>query len=151
MGVRMTLGQFIHRRRKHLHMTQEQLAEKLFVTRTMVSKWEREICLPDYNTVEKIAEVLSVSSDEIISRKEAVINELYDLLADTETSDLMDELNRFLSTLNDRDRSIFVRRYYFLEDSSTIADNYHIKDSLVRTVLMRTRKKLKKYLEVKNK
>jgi len=132
-------------------LTQEQLAEKLFVTRTMVSKWEREICLPDYNTVEKIAEVLSVSPDEIISRKEAVINELYDLLADTETSDLMDELNRFLSTLNDRDRSIFVRRYYFLEDSSTIADNYHIKDSLVRTVLMRTRKKLKKYLEVKNK
>lgn len=132
-------------------LTQEQLAEKLFVTRTMVSKWEREICLPDYNTVEKIAEVLSVSPDEIISRKEAVINELYDLLADTETSELMDELNRFLSTLNDRDRSIFVRRYYFLEDNSTIADNYHIKDSLVRTVLMRTRKKLKKYLEVKNK
>ncbi|MBR6924307.1 MAG: RNA polymerase subunit sigma-70, partial [Oscillospiraceae bacterium] len=52
-----------------------------------------------------------------------------------------------LSTLNSRDRSVFIRRYYYFEDISVIAENYGIKEGNVRTVLMRTRKKFRKYLE----
>ena len=113
----------------------------------MVSKWERDICQPDYNTVVKIAEIFSVSPDEIISMKEAVINELYSFLSETNSSDLLKDLNEFLSTLNSRDRSVFIRRYYYFEDINIIAENYNITEGNVRTVLMRTRKKLKKYLE----
>ena len=147
----MLTGQKIAILRTNAGITQEQLAEKLYVTRVMVSKWERDICQPDYNTVLKIAEILSVSPDEIMSREEAVINELYSFLSDTDSSDLIKDLNMFLETLNSRDRSIFIRRYYFLEDINIISEHYGIKEGTVRTVLMRTRKKFKKYLEVNHK
>lgn len=147
----MLTGQKIAKLRTNAGITQEQLAEKLYVTRVMVSKWEREICQPDYNTVLKIADILSVSPDEIMSREEAVINELYSFLSDTDSSDLIKDLNMFLETLNSRDRSIFIRRYYFLEDINIISEHYGIKEGTVRTVLMRTRKKFKKYLEVNHK
>ncbi len=146
-GDKMLTGQKIAELRTNVGLSQEQLAEKLYVTRAMVSKWEREICQPDYNMVVKIAEILSVSPDEIMSRDDAVLNELYSFLSDTDSNDLLKDLNDFLSTLNSRDRSVFIRRYYYLEDINTIAENYHITESNVRTVLMRTRKKFKKYLE----
>ena len=113
----------------------------------MVSKWERNICQPDYDMVEKIAGILLFSPDEIMSRSDAVLNELYSFLSDTESNDLLKDLNEFLSTLKSRDRSVFIRRYYYLEDITTIAENYNITESNVRTVLMRTRKKFKKYLK----
>ena len=143
----MLTGQKIAELRTNMDLSQEQLAEKLYVTRTMVSKWERGICLPDYNMILKIAEILSVSPDEIMSRNDAVLNELFSFLSDTDSDDLLKDLNDFLSTLNGRDRSVFIRRYYYLEDINTIAENYNITESNVRTVLMRTRKKFKKYLE----
>ena len=143
----MLTGQKIAELRTNMDLSQEQLAEKLYVTRAMVSKWERGICLPDYNMILKIAEILSVSPDEIMSRNDAVLNELYSFLSDTDSDDLLKDLNDFLSTLNGRDRSVFIRRYYYLEDINTIAENYNITKSNVRTVLMRTRKKFKKYLE----
>lgn len=143
----MLTGQKIAELRANMDLSQEQLAEKLYVTRAMVSKWERGICLPDYNMILKIAEMLSVSPDEIMSRNDAVLNELYSFLSDTDSNNLLKDLNDFLSTLNGRDRSVFIRRYYYLEDINTIAENYNITESNVRTVLMRTRKKFKKYLE----
>ncbi|MBR3760395.1 MAG: helix-turn-helix domain-containing protein [Ruminococcus sp.] len=145
--IKMLTGQKIAELRANMDLSQEQLAEKLYVTRAMVSKWERGICLPDYNMILKIAEILSVSPDEIMSRNDAVLNELYSFLSDTDSNDLLKDLNDFLSTLNGRDRSVFIRRYYYLEDINTIAENYNITESNVRTVLMRTRKKFKKYLE----
>lgn len=143
----MLTGQKIAKLRTGAGLTQEQLAEKLYVTRAMVSKWERDICQPDYSMVVKIAEILSVLTDEIMSKNDAVLNELYSFLSDANSSDLLRDLNDFLSTLNIRDRSVFIRRYYYLEEINTIAENYCITDSNVRTVLMRTRKKFKKYLE----
>lgn len=143
----MLTGQKIAELRTKAGLTQEQLAEKLYVTREMVSKWERDISQPDYNTVEKIAEVLSVSPDQIMSRNDAILNELYSFLSDSDSNDLLKDLNDFLSALNLRDRSVFIRRYYYLESNSTIAENYGISESNVRTILMRTRKKFKKYLK----
>ena len=143
----MLTGQRIADLRKKAGITQDQLAEKLYVTREMVSKWERDISQPDYSMVEKIAEILSVSPDKIMSRNDAILNELYSFLSDTDSNDLLKDLNDFLSTLNRRDRSVFIRRYYYLESNSTIAENYGISESNVRTILMRTRKKFKKYLK----
>ena len=143
----MLTGQRIADLRTKAGITQEQLAEKLYISREMVSKWERDISQPDYGMVEKIAEVFSVSPDKIMSRNDAILNELYSFLSDTDSNDLLKDLNDYLSTLNLRDRSVFIRRYYYLESNSTIAENYGISESNVKTVLMRTRKKFKKYLK----
>lgn len=139
----MLTGQRIADLRAKAGITQDQLAEKLYVTREMVSKWERDICQPDYSMVEKIAEVLAVSPDKIMSKNDAILNEPYSFLSDTDSNDLLKDLNDFLSTLNLRDRSVFIRRYYYLESNITIAENYGISESNVRTILMRTRKKFR--------
>ena len=55
---------------KHLqtarNMTQEQLAERLFVTRQAVSAWETEKALPDVDTLEGIASALDAEVTEVI-------------------------------------------------------------------------------------
>ena len=56
-------------------------------------------------------------------------------------------VNRFLKTLPERDRSIFLRRYFFLEDTQTIAEKFTVRQSNVLLILSRTRKKLRQFLE----
>ena len=50
-------------------MTQLDLAEKMGVTDKAVSKWERDLSCPDVNTIPKLAEVFSISVDELMQVK----------------------------------------------------------------------------------
>jgi len=61
-----SVGKHIRHIRTERHMTQEQLAEKLFVTRQAVSAWETEKALPDVETLERIAEALDAEVTEVI-------------------------------------------------------------------------------------
>lgn len=136
--------------RTQANLTQEQLAEKLYITRELVSKWETGKRNPDYKTIVKLAEIFSVDTDEIINHNEFLFSELSEFLPDIsnyKSEKIKVLLNSFLETLNIRDRSVFIRRYYFSEEISDIAKEYNIKESNVRTILMRTRKKLKKYFQ----
>lgn len=60
------VGKNIARLRKEAGMTQEELAEKLSVTRQAVSGWERERTEPDLDMVQKAAEVFGVPAEELI-------------------------------------------------------------------------------------
>lgn len=60
--------------------------------------------------------------------------------------ELADTIRRFLDTLSFRDQDIFLRRYFFVEESEMIALRYGMKPSTVQRTLSRTRAKLKKYL-----
>ncbi len=55
-------------------------------------------------------------------------------------------INKFLGTLSERDRNIFVRRYFFSEATETIAKKYALSANNIMVILTRTRKKLKEYL-----
>lgn len=55
-------------------------------------------------------------------------------------------VNAFLATLPQRDRSVFLLRYFHAEPMDTIALRFGIRPGLVRTILSRTRKRLKTYL-----
>lgn len=61
--------------------------------------------------------------------------------------ELSESLNRFLHTLSERDRDIFVARYYFFCPASEIAGKLKINENYVWNILSRTRRKLKDYLE----
>ena len=50
-------------------MTQEQLAEKLFVSAAAISKWERGISLPEVGMLCATADFFDVSVDELLGRK----------------------------------------------------------------------------------
>ena len=55
-------------------------------------------------------------------------------------------INSFLATLPQRDRDVFVRRYFYVEDTKTIAARYNIKKANVLLILSRTRKLLAQHL-----
>ena len=60
---------------------------------------------------------------------------------------LRDSLNAFLRGLPLKTRNIFLRRYWYASSLVDIADEYAMKESTVGMILLRTRKKLKSYLE----
>lgn len=64
-----------------------------------------------------------------------------------EEAELERMLNRFLGMLSDRDRNIFLRRYWYVEECREIADHYGMKLNTVKTALFRIRGRLKEYLE----
>ncbi len=60
---------------------------------------------------------------------------------------LVEEINRFLGTIETEKRSIFIRRYWFCETIEEISSRYRISESKVKTSLHRTRKALYEHLE----
>lgn len=65
-----TFGAFICQRRKELNMTQKEFAQKLFVTDSAVSKWERGLAYPDITLLQSICQVLQISEKELLSASE---------------------------------------------------------------------------------
>ncbi len=63
---RKTIGSFIAVLRKAQGMTQRQLAEKLNVSDKTVSRWERDEGCPDLSLIPVLAEIFSVSCDELL-------------------------------------------------------------------------------------
>lgn len=61
-----SVGKHIRRLRSAKGLTQEQLAEKLFVTRQTVSAWETGRAQPDLETLERTAAALGVEVTEVI-------------------------------------------------------------------------------------
>ena len=55
--------------------------------------------------------------------------------------------NLFLRTLPERDRNVFIRRYYFTDSVPDIATWFGMTQANVLKVLSRTRSKLKNYLD----
>lgn len=60
--------------------------------------------------------------------------------------ELAETIRSFLDTIPPREQDIFLRRYFFVEESKTIASHYGMKPSSVLRSLSRTRAKLKQYL-----
>lgn len=56
--------------RKQRNMTQEELAEALYVSRTAVSKWESGRGYPNIDSLKTISKLISVSVDELLSGEE---------------------------------------------------------------------------------
>ena len=67
----MKMADVITNRRKDQGMTQKDLAEKLNVTDKAVSKWERGIACPDTASIPKLAEILGISVEELMTAKPA--------------------------------------------------------------------------------
>ena len=56
--------------RKHKGLTQEELAQQLFVSRTAISKWESGRGYPNIDSLKAIAAFFSVTVDELLSGDE---------------------------------------------------------------------------------
>lgn len=60
--------------------------------------------------------------------------------------ELAKAIRSFLDTLPVREQDIFLRRYFFVEESAVIAKRYGMKPATVLRTLSRTREKLRNYL-----
>ena len=58
--------------RKSKGLTQEELAQKLFVSRTAISKWESGRGYPSIDSLKEIAKFFSISIDELLSTNEVL-------------------------------------------------------------------------------
>ena len=62
----MTLGGKIREARKRCGLSQEQLAEKLCVSRSAIAKWETDKGLPDVGNLKILSRLLNVSVDHLL-------------------------------------------------------------------------------------
>lgn len=63
---------------------------------------------------------------------------------------LADEINHFLDRISDTERNVFVRRYWYMQSITEIADYHGFSESKVKSMLFRIRKKLYAKLKEEN-
>lgn len=94
-------GENLKTLRKQKGFTQEELATRLHVVRQTISKWEKNISVPDADTLIRLAEILEVSVSELLGAK--IENE-------NTASDVAEQLSRIneqLAIKNRRSRRIW--------------------------------------------
>ncbi len=68
----MTLGEKIKTARKNAGLTQEQMAEKLMISRPAITKWESDKGIPDIENLKAISKLLDVSLDYLLNDGEDI-------------------------------------------------------------------------------
>ena len=146
----MQIGKTIAELRGAANLSQQALADLLFVSRDLVSKWENGTRRPEYRTVERIADVFGVPVETLVDKNDLIFRELSECIprgAALPDGKLDETVNSFLKGLPEKTAGIFLKRYYSLLSTSEIALLYSIRQNHVRSILSKTRKKLKKYVE----
>lgn len=90
----MTLAEKLKFLRKQAGMSQEQLAEKLGVSRQAVTKWETDAGIPDIENVIAISALFDISIDELLSNENGA-KKPTDYLFESITEYDIDEPKRF--------------------------------------------------------
>ena len=65
----MTLGEKLKEARNKFGLSQEELAEKLFVSRAAIAKWETDNGIPDMMNLKAISSLLQVSIDYLLDNE----------------------------------------------------------------------------------
>ena len=94
-------GENLKTLRKQKGFSQEELATRLHVVRQTISKWEKNLSVPDADTLIRLAEILEVSVSELLGAK--IENE-------NTASDVAEQLSRIneqLAIKNRRSRRIW--------------------------------------------
>lgn len=94
-------GENLKTLRKQKGFSQEELAARLHVVRQTISKWEKNLSVPDAGTLIRLAEILEVSVSELLGAK--IENE-------NTASDVAEQLSRIneqLAIKNRRSRRIW--------------------------------------------
>ena len=94
----MTLGEKIYRLRTDRNLTQEQLAEKLGVTRQSISKWEGDLVKPEIEKLKAMAKLFEVSLDDLISDEASDDKDKEKTMAESSLNK-KEKLNRIIITV----------------------------------------------------
>mgnify|MGYP000618135430 CR=1 FL=1 len=72
----MEIGKKLKNARVQSGMTQENVAEKINVSRQTISNWENEKSFPDIVNVIKLSDLYNISLDQLLKGDEAMIEHL---------------------------------------------------------------------------
>lgn len=147
--------------RKNAGMTQEELANMMFVSRSLVAMWEQGTRMPDYTNVVLLASLFNVKESDLVSGEKYIyssdsdqiifLKEIDEITQQPGTlydeTDLNVVIRDFLIGLSQKDRDIFKSRYFQAKTMKAIAADYKMSESAVKVRLTRIRKKLKSFIE----
>ena len=119
----MEFGEKIQKLRNQNKWTQEQLAEKLYVSRTAVSKWESGKGYPNIDSLKDIAKLFNKTIDELLSSEEII-----DIAKKENTSNIK-KTNNLIYGLLDIVSSLFI----FLPLYAQRTENFVYSVSLLST------------------
>ena len=102
--MELTLGKRIAMLRRQKGLKQDTLAEVLGVSPQAVSKWENDQTCPDISLLPKLAELLEVSVDELLSGKKMELEQTAKVLPPEERKDIKEMMLRIVVDSADGDR-----------------------------------------------
>lgn len=72
----MEIGKKLRQARQGARLTQEQTAERLFVSRQTISNWENEKTYPDIVSIVRLSDLYSISLDELLKGDDKMLEHL---------------------------------------------------------------------------
>ena len=100
--MELTLGKRIAALRKQKDLRQDDIAQLLDVSSQAVSKWENDQTCPDIGLLPKLAQILGVTTDELLSGKQEL--QEVRVLPPEERKDIKDMLLRIIVDSSDGDK-----------------------------------------------
>lgn len=90
------IGNFIKQKRLEKHLTQEELANKIFVTNKAVSRWENGKSLPEVETLYLLSKELDININEILDAGENTKEEVKKYYDKKRIKDLIPDILIFI-------------------------------------------------------
>ena len=101
--MEMTIGKRIAALRREKNLKQDDLAQILEVSPQAVSKWENDQTCPDISLLPKLAKILGVSVDELLSGKQE-LQPVVTLVPEEQRKDIKDMMLRIVVDSHDGDK-----------------------------------------------
>lgn len=118
----MEFNEKLQQLRTGKNLTQEQLAEQLYVSRTAISKWESGKGYPNIESLKCISKFFSVTIDELLSGEELIT------LAETENRSNLKKIYSFIYGILD------MMKYVVNHSCSESLHRYLINGMLIRLI-----------------
>lgn len=103
IAMEMTIGKRIAALRREKNLKQDDLAQMLEVSPQAVSKWENDQTCPDISLLPKLAKILGVSVDELLSDKQE-LQPVVTLVPEDQRKDIKDMMLRIVVDSADGDK-----------------------------------------------
>ena len=101
--MEMTIGKRIAALRREKNLKQDDLAQMVEVSPQAVSKWENDQTCPDISLLPKLAKILGVSVDELLSGKQE-LQPVVTLVPEDQRKDIKDMMLRIVVDSADGDK-----------------------------------------------
>jgi transcriptional regulator with XRE-family HTH domain len=88
----VAIGKYITKLRNENNLSQQQLADTLYVTHQAVSKWENGLSIPNIEIMAELTKLFNITIDDLLRCDECLSNDFVDLLKNYPRNFCIDQL-----------------------------------------------------------